>query len=333
MRKVGKQSYIFENVFVKTTSTVSGKLEQTGPVGGFIDKCYNNNYCDAKTWEKAEIALLESAIELILEKGNISFDDVSLFISGDLNNQIAINNYLLKKYPFPHLGIYSACATLCQGIFIGSTIVDSTNTNNVLVATSSHNSTSERQFRNPTEYGGQKTHTTTFTATGAGACLLTKTPTNIKVTKATIGKVIDSTLLDPSDMGRAMAPAAFDTFLEHLKAFGETPNDYDLIVTGDLSTFGKETFINMLESHNIVMTNYEDTGLMLYDVTRQQVFSGGSGPACITLVGLGYLYKMMTKGAYNKILLIATGALLNPIMTFQKETIPSIAHAIVLERV
>lgn len=333
MIRIKKESYLFENVYIKATSTVSGRLEQVGPIGGFIDECFKDNYCQEKTWEKAEMALLKRSIDIILEKSNVTEEEINLFIGGDLNNQIVINNYVLKQYAFPLLGIYSACATLCEGLFIGACFVDSTNIDNILVSTSSHNSTSERQFRNPTEYGGQKNITTTFTATGAGSCLLSNKPTNIKLTKATIGKIIDSTLLDASDMGRAMAPAAVDTLIKHLDNFNENVNDYDLIVTGDLSMFGKEVFLKLLEEHHMTLDNYEDSGLMLFDVYKQPVFSGGSGPACIALVSLGYLYKMMTKGSYNKILLIATGALLNPIMTFQKETIPSIAHAIVLERV
>lgn len=332
MKKVAKESYTFDNVYIKTTTTVSGKLEKEGPVGSYIDKCFKDNYCLKKTWEKAEMALLDEAIKLVLEKSNLSIDDINLFIGGDLNNQIVINNYVLKKYEVPLLGIYSACATLCEGLFIGSMLIDSTNIDNVLVATSSHNSTSERQFRNPTEYGGKKNITTTFTTTGAGCCLLSNKTTSIKITKATIGSIVDSTILDASDMGRAMAPAAADTLIKHLNNFGEKVDDYDLIITGDLSKFGKTTFLKLLEEEGITLNNYEDSGLMLFDINYQNVFSGGSGPACITLVLLGYLYKMMTKGLYNKILVIATGALLNPIMTFQKETIPSIAHAIVLER-
>ncbi len=333
MIKVKNESIIFENVYIKTTSTISGHLESDGPLGGFIDKSFDDNYCNAKSWEKAEMTLLEESINLLLKKSNLDNSDVELFIGGDLNNQIVINNYVLKKYAFPHLGIYSACATLCEGLILGSTFIDTREYDNIIVSTSSHNSTSERQFRNPTEYGGQKSNTTTFTATGCGSCLLTSAPTNIKITKATIGRIIDSTLLDASDMGRAMAPAAADTLINHFRNFNEKPSDYDLIVTGDLSTYGKETLIEILKAYDFELKNYEDTGLLLYDIRNQPVFAGGSGPACVALVTLGYLYKMMTKNAYRKILVVATGALLNPIMTFQKETIPGIAHAIVLEKV
>lgn len=333
MVRVKKESLIFDNVYIKATSTVSGHLEQEGPLGGFIDKAFDDNYCHTKSWEKAEMRLLEESIDLLFEKSNLEHNDIDLFIGGDLNNQIVINNYVLKKYAIPHLGIYSACATLCEGLILGSTFIDTKEYDNIIVSTSSHNSTSERQFRNPTEYGGQKSDTTTFTATGSGSCLLTSEKTNIKITKATIGKIIDSTLLDASDMGRAMAPAAADTLINHFRNFNETPSDYDLIVTGDLSTYGKETLIEILKAYDFKLDNYEDTGLMLYDKKYQPVFAGGSGPACVALVTLGYLYKMIMKNAYRKILVVATGALLNPIMTFQKETIPSIAHAIVLEKV
>lgn len=334
MRRVGKQSIEFNNCYVRTTSTVSGKLEKEGPLGNYFDKTYNDNYCDEKSWEKAEMKLMSDSIDIALKKSILKTNDIDLIITGDLNNQIVIGNYVLKKYPFPYLGIYSACSTLTEGLIIGSTFIDNYYGEYVMVSTSSHNSTSERQFRNPTEYGGQKSCTTTFTATGAASCLLTSRKTEIKIARATIGNIVDSTTLDSCDMGRLMAPAASETLINHLKDFKLKPSYYDLIVTGDLSSFGKKTFLNLLEQQNIRLdSNYEDTGLMLYDIEKQPVFSGGSGAGCVSLVSLGYLYKQMLLGKYKKILVIATGALLNPIMTFQKETIPAIAHAVALERV
>lgn len=333
MRKVGKQSFMFDSVYIKETSTSASRLEKNGPIGSYFDKCFSDNYCEKKSWEKAEMALLKSAIDNLLIKSNIKEDDVELFVGGDLNNQIVINNYCLKSYPFTSIGIYSACATLTEGLIVASSFVDNTKTKNVIVATSSHNSTSERQFRNPTEYGGQKSETTTFTATGAGCCLLTNEKTKIKVTKATVGRITDSLQLDSTDMGRVMAPAAAHTLMMHLSDFNLKIDEYDLIVTGDLSKYGKMMFLEILNSYNIDIKNYEDSGLLIYDIKTQPVFSGGSGAGCIALVSMGYLYKEMLKGKYKKILLIATGALLNPIMTFQKETIPAIAHAVALERV
>ena len=332
MKKIGEQSLKFENTYLLETSTVAGKLEKEGPLGDYFDVCFNNNYIGESTWEKGEMALLDNSIGTLLNKAQKNVKDIDLLIGGDLNNQIAITNYVLKEYEIPFLGIYSACSTFTEGLIVGSTFIEN-GLNNVIVSTSSHNSTSERQFRNPTEYGGQKNQTTTFTATASGSTLLTNKKTNIKITNATIGKVIDSTILDPCDMGRIMAPAAADTLLHHLKDFNVNPNEYDLIVTGDLSKYGKETFLTILKEYDIELKNYEDTGLMLYDTEKQPVFSGGSGAGCITLVTLGYLYNMMMARKYHKILLIATGALLNPVMTFQKETIPAIAHAVVLERI
>lgn len=332
MKKIGKQSIRFDNAYIESTSTVAGKLEKNGPLGSYFDKTYDNNYCNTKSWEKAEMQLFDDSINILLNKSKKNTDDINLFIGGDLNNQIVISNYVLKKYPFPHLGIYSACSTITEGLILGSICIDS-GFNNIIVGTSSHNSTSERQFRNPTEYGGQKNLTTTFTSTGGVCALLTNKKNAIKITKATIGKVNDSTMLDSSDMGRVMAFSAADTFMMHLKDFGISEKEYDFIVTGDLSTYGKKVFLKVLEENNITLNNYEDTGLMLYDVNKQPVFSGGSGSSCIALVGLGFIYKLMKEEKLNKVLFIATGALLNPIMTFQKETIPAISHAVVFERV
>lgn len=334
MKKIGKQSIEFNNCYIRTTSTVAGKLEKEGPIGNFFDKTYNDNYCSEKSWEKAEMKLMTDSIDIALKKSNLEESSIDLIVGGDLNNQIVIGNYVLKKYQFPYLGIYAACSTMTEGLIVGSTFIDNNYGENVMVTTSSHNSTSERQFRNPTEYGGQKSCTTTFTATGAVTTMLTNQKTEIKIAKATIGNIVDSTTLDSCDMGRLMAPAAAQTLINHLNDFQISTNYYDLIVTGDLSTYGKETFLNLLAQQNIPkLNNYEDTGLMLYDIKNQPVFSGGSGAGCVSLVSLGYLYKLMLNGKYKKVLIIATGALLNPIMTFQKETIPAIAHAVALERV
>lgn len=334
MKKYGKQSLEFEKTYILTTSTITGKIEKEGPITSYFDKSYNDNYCDEKSWEKAEMHLVMDSINIALRKAMLKECDIDLIISGDLNNQIVISNYVLKNYSFPYFGIYSACSTFTQGLIVGSTYIDNGYGENILVTSSSHNATSERQFRNPTEYGGQKSCTTTFTATAAAAALLTNKKTKIKITKATIGNIVDSTSLDQTDMGRIMAPAAVSTLKHHLEDFNIDTSYYDLIVTGDLSTYGKEMFLYLLDQKNIkIETNYEDCGLILYDVSKQPVFSGGSGAGCVSVVSMGYLYKEMLMGKFKKVLIIATGALLNPIMTFQKESIPAIAHAIALERV
>ncbi|MDD4389012.1 MAG: stage V sporulation protein AD, partial [Bacilli bacterium] len=206
--------------------------------------------------------------------------------------------------------------------------------NRVLAGTSSHNATSERQFRYPTEYGGQKPDTLTFTSTAAGVILLCDNATDLRLSGVTLGMVIDAKLNDPLDLGRAMAPAAFSTIEAHFRDFNTKPEDYDLIVTGDLSYYGKAMLIKLFKEINIDITDrYNDCGLLLYDRFQQEVFAGGSGCGCCAAVTYGYLLSKLRDKTYKKILVVATGALLNPVIVAQKETIPGIAHAAVIERI
>ena len=334
MYKVGRNSVLFNNVYLTSSGTVGCKKEHEGPVGNFIDKCYDDLYAGCDSWEKSEQKMLNDAIEIALAKEGISEHSVDLYIGGDLNNQLACTNYTLKKYSIPYFGVYAACSTLTESLLIGSMIIDSNYGNYILCSASSHNSTSERQFRYPTEYGGQKPSSLTSTASGSGVALISSIPSFIKITCGTIGKVVDSSLVDAQDLGRAMAPACAETLRNHLHDFACNVDDYDLILTGDLSTYGVESFKKMVKTYGITLgDNYKDSGLMLYDIEKQNVHAGGSGCGCVSLVMLGYVVKQMYENKLNKVLIIATGALMNPIMVAQKETIPAIAHAIVLERV
>lgn len=334
MFKVGKNSVIFNDVYLVSTGTVCGPKEYDGPLGKYIDKFYQDPYGGCDSWEKAEQRFLKDAIELALLKEGITSNSIDLYLGGDLNNQIACTNYVLKDYNIPYLGLYAACSTLTESLLIGSMIIDSNYGNYILCSASSHNSTSERQFRYPTEYGGQKPSSLTSTATGCGVALISSIPSNIRIKCATIGKVVDSELMDAQDLGRAMAPAACETLRNHLHDFAIKPDEYDLILTGDLSTYGTNVFKTMLKEYGITLgDNYKDSGLMLYDLEKQNVHAGGSGCGCISLVTLGYVVKLILEKKLNKVLVIATGALMNPIMVAQGESIPGIAHAVVLERV
>ncbi len=333
MKRVGKYSVLFDNVYLKETAIVGGKFEKEGPMKEYFDKLYDDNYCEVSSWEAAEIRLLEDAYEALINKSKIIKDDIELYIGGDLNNQIAVTNYFMRENDHPFLGIYAACSTCCEGLIIGSCYVDSC-FNNVICSTSSHNATSERQFRYPTEYGGQKPESTTFTSTVAGMGLLSKESSNIKVTKATIGVVVDAGIKDPQDMGRAMAPAASITLKNHLNDFNLSVDDYDLILTGDLSYYGSIVFKEVLNKYNInIKENYNDCGLLLYDRFNQSVYAGGSGCGCVAAVSYGYVKRLLDENKINNVLIIGTGALLNPIMIAQGDSIPCIAHAVVLERV
>lgn len=333
MKKIGKNSVILNNVYLKTSSTVSGPKEAEGPLGSYFDYSYKDNYCNAESWERAEIELQKKCIEIALDKSGIEVKDIDAIVGGDLNNQLAATNYAVREYDVPYLGVYAACSTCTEAMAIASILVDGGFGNNVMTITSSHNSTSERQFRYPTEYGGQKPNSMTSTATGAGCSIISHHPSSIRITRLTIGRIVDPDLSDTQDMGRTMAPAAAMTLEQHLRDFNESVDDFDLILTGDLSKYGSDIFIKILKEIDInLKDNYKDAGLMLYDIEKQDVFAGGSGCGCISLVALSYVISALKEGSLNKVLLIATGALMNPIMVAQNESIPAIAHAICLER-
>lgn len=331
--KVGKQSILFNNIFLGNAGVVVGPKEKEGPIGNYFDYAYEDLYCGQKTWEKAEIQLLKDSIRYCLNKNNLGIDDIDCFVGGDLNNQITTANYCMREYDIPLLGVFGACSTSTEAIIIASCLLQSNYGENILAATSSHNAISEKQFRYPTEYGGQKPDSLTVTTTAAGVGLITKSKTSIKITKATIGRVIDGKFDDPLDLGRAMAPAAYSTLKQHFIDFKCGPNDYDLIVTGDLSFYGHDMVIKLFSEDNIDMkNNYNDCGLIIYDRSTQNVFAGGGGCGCCAAVTFGFLINKLKDKTYNKILVCATGALHNPIIIAQKESIPSIAHAVVLER-
>ncbi|MBB6455301.1 stage V sporulation protein AD [Salirhabdus euzebyi] len=336
MRKLGKQTWFYENkVYLNETATVAGPREAQGPLGNTFDITYDDLHCNEDNWEKAERRLLEQSIQTCIKKDNLQTDQVDLMISGDLLNQIVTSNYAAKTLAIPFFGIFGACSTSMQSLALASALVDAGFINNAVAATSSHNATAERQFRYPTEYGGQKPASSTTTITGAGAGLVSKKANkqvNIRVESATIGKVMDYQMGDPFDLGTAMAPAAYDTIKTHLGDVGRTPSDYDLILTGDLSSVGSPILKDMLKEDGINIDEvHNDCGLMVYN-SDQQVFAGGSGCACSAVVTYGHIFSELLKGNLNKVLVVATGALMSPTMVQQKETIPTIAHGVVLMR-
>lgn len=276
---------------------------------------------------------MREGINIALDKAKLSSNDINTFIAGDLLNQNVTANYVAREFQFPFLCMFGACSTSMETLATASALVDGEFSNYVVASTSSHNATAERQFRYPTEYGGQKPDTATFTVTGSGTVIIGRKKSNIKITSATIGKVQDLGINDPFDMGSAMAPAAADTITQHFKDLGTMPTDYDLIVTGDLSSVGKPICEQMVKEEGYdISTNYNDCGLMLFK-EEQEVFAGGSGCGCSAVVTYGHLFNELQKGTYKKILVVATGALMSPTMIQQKETIPTIAHGVVFERV
>lgn len=323
----------YDNVYINDSYSIAGMYESDGPLKKYFDRLYDDDmYFGEKSFEKAEIKMLRDCISCLLEVSKKKDKDIDLIISGDLQNQLASSDYAIRNFDIPYLGIYSACATFGEGLIVGSSFIDSKKYNNLIVSTSSHNMVAEKQFRNPTEYGAPKPDYSTFTATGAVSLLLSNKKSKIKITSGTIGKVCDANIKDVNNMGGIMAISAIDTIIRHLSDLKIEANYYDLILTGDLGKYGKEIVIDYFNSLGIDLTkNYNDCGCILFDLENQPVFAGGSGPVCSALVIFSYIIKQMKEGKLKKVLYVPTGAIFSPTMFYQRDTIPSIAHAISLE--
>lgn len=323
----------FDHVYVTSRAAVAGPLEAQGPLKQFFDKTYDDNYCNEKSFEKAERAMVYDACDFTLRKANLHPSDVDVLVGGDLINQLTSSHYFARDTELPFIGMYAACATSSLVIGQAAMWVEFGLAKRAMAFTSSHVATAERQFRFPNEYGIQKKPTTTSTVTGAGAILLSDIPSSIKVSAFTPGKIIDWDHTDANDMGLAMTPAAYDTLMTHFQETNTNFKDYDVIATGDLSKLGFSFLMDLIyQDGKEVYNHLHDCGLMIYDTQHQDVFCGGSGCACSMCVSMTKLLHGIENGEYRRVMVIATGALLSPVAIQQKESIPCIAHAIVYER-
>ncbi|WP_282935763.1 stage V sporulation protein AD [Paenibacillus sp. RC67] len=330
----GHQSWIFRNKpVIQATATVVGPDESQGPLVEEFDIVHGDLTLGQDSWEKAERKLMEEAGKLAIENAGLTKEQVQFYIGGDLMNQIISNTFAARTMSIPYIGIFGACSTSMEGLALASLVVDSGSAKYAMTGTCSHNCTSEKQFRYPTEYGSQKPPTAQYTVTGAGAAVLSRHGEGPVVTGATIGRVVDMGIKDPFNMGAAMAPAAVDTMQAHFRDFRREPGYYDLIVTGDLASVGYEIACELLDKHKVPMnqTTYKDCGLMVFDVEKQAVMSGGSGCGCSAVVTYGHIMKKLRKGELKRVLVVATGALLSPLSFQQGESIPCIAHAVAIE--
>ncbi|MFL0269467.1 stage V sporulation protein AD [Candidatus Clostridium radicumherbarum] len=331
--KKGSQSWVFNNnPIILASSAIGGPFEAKGALAEDFDVLHDDIWLGQDSFEKAEKKLLEQACEKAVEKGKIKKEDVDFFISGDLMNQIITSSFAARTLAIPFLGIFGACSSSMEGLALASLLVDSQSADYVIAAAATHNASVEKQFRYPTEYGGQKPPTAQWTVTGAGAVLVTSKGNGPRVTSATIGKVIDMGLTDPFNMGSAMAPAAVHTIENHFRDLNRDPSYYDLIATGDLGAIGQSIAGDLLAKHgfSIPAEKFKDCGLLIYR-KDQPVFAGASGCACSATVTYGHFLNRMKKGELKKILVVATGALLSPMSYQQKESIPCIAHAVSIE--
>ncbi|WP_141432774.1 stage V sporulation protein AD [Bacillus sp. 03113] len=332
----GKQSWVFENrPVIASTGVSGGPFEANGLLAEAFDVLHDDLWLGEESYEKAHKVLLREAAQAALKKKNIQQEDVQFFIAGDLINQMTPTSMAARQLQIPTLGIFGACSTSMEGLALASLIINNQGANYILTGASSHNAAVEKQFRYPTEYGGQKPPTAQWTVTGAGVALLMANQNQNHTpytTSATIGKVVDMGLTDPFNMGGAMAPAAADTITAHFRDLRIDPTYYDLIVTGDLGKIGQSTTYEMLTKSGLKIdrNKFQDCGLLLYR-EGQPVQAGGSGAGCSASVLYGHLLKEMKKGTYRRILVVATGALLSPLTYQQNESIPCIAHAVSIE--
>jgi len=330
----GHRTWVFDKKpVIIGTATVVGPEEGNGPLANDFDIIHGDKMLGQKSWEKAEHVLLEEAVKLSLEHAGITKEQVDFYVGGDLLNQITSSSLTARTLSVPYIGVFGACSTSMESLALAAFLVNAGGARHVLSATASHNSTAEKQFRYPTEYGSQKPPTAQYTVTGAGAAVVAASGNGPVITSATIGRVVDMGIMDPFNMGAAMAPAAVDTIQAHLKDLNRQPSDYDMIVTGDLASVGYEIALELFKKHNVPIegTHYDDCGLMVYDLKKQPVQAGGSGCACSAAVTYGHLLKRMARGELNRILVVATGALLSPLTYQQGESIPCIAHAVCIE--
>lgn len=332
----GSQTWAFNNrPEIRSTGVTGGPFEGAGNLSADFDILHDDLWMGEDSYEKAHRLLIDKAIDTALKKGGVSGKEVQFFFAGDLINQITPTSFAARTAQIPYFGLFGACSTSMEGLALSAFILNYGGAEYVLTGASSHNAAVEKQFRYPTEYGGQKPPTAQWTATGAGMALLQKNQGQGKfpvVTSATIGKVIDMGLTDPFNMGGAMAPAAADTISAHFSDTGRDPSYYDLIVTGDLAKIGSSTAFELLQNKGLKIdrNKFGDCGMMLYK-DEQPVQAGASGAGCSAIVTYGHLLNELKKGTYKRILVAATGALLSPLTFQQGESIPCIAHAVSIE--
>ncbi len=307
---------------------VAGKKELEGPLASSFDITSSDNKFGQDSWEKAEGKMQEIALSGALKRAEISDTGLDILFSGDLLNQCVGSNYGLLDFDTPYAGLYGACSTCALGIALGACLYGGGIINTCGAVTSSHFCSSERQFRYPLEYGGQRTPTAQWTVTGAGAFIIGKGGA-VKIPEVMFGKAIDLGITDIANMGAAMAPATIDTIERYFKESSLLPSDFDLILTGDLGYEGSEILKDLLLKRGIDITkNHNDCGLMIYKRGAQDVHAGGSGCGCSAVVLSSTILKELEVGGLKNVLFIGTGALMSPMTLFQGESIPAVAHLV-----
>ncbi len=317
-------------------SSVVGIMEHEGPLGEYYDCFSETDLFGAKTWEQAETQMVRKTLEIGMHKCGFGAEKLDFLLGGDLLNQCTASSHGCAAFSVPFLGLYGACSTFAEGLLLGAQLLQNDALNLGGVFASSHFSTAERQYRFPLEYGCQRTPTSQRTVTGCGAAFLRKTKEDgshlPRITKGRIGTIVDGGIKDANHMGAAMAPAAADTLVSFLKETGESPCDYDLILTGDLGQVGAKLFAELCAQRGVLLgAEFRDCGTAIFS-EEQDVHAGASGCGCSAVYVCGYLEKIWKERGFRRILLLGTGALLSPLTVQQGLTIPAVAHLVCLEK-
>lgn len=332
---LGKQSIQFEKrPYIISSASVVGSKEAQGPMGELFDKAGYDDKFGGKTWEEAESILQKEALEIALSKAELTKQDLQMVFAGDLLGQSIASSFGMAGYQLPHVGLYGACSTCGLSLTVGSMAVSGGFVEKAACITSSHFASAEKEFRYPLAYGNQRPKSATWTVTGSGAFVLSSKPgkkTRAVIEGATVGKIVDYGIKDSMNMGACMAPAAADTIRQNLEDFGREPKDYDKIITGDLGEVGQSLLFDLLSEKQIDITRqHMDCGIEIYDGEKQHTDAGGSGCGCSAAVLSAYILKKIEEGIWKRVLFVPTGALLSKTSFNEGQTIPGVAHGVVL---
>lgn len=326
---MNKNHLYFNNVYLNCSSSLVGKKEFEGPLKNSFDAYCEDEYFGKQSFEEAESEMIRQNLNLLTKKSDIKIEDVDIIFGGDLINQCTVTSYAVNGSNIPFIGIYGACSTAIESIICASVFIEGGFASKAIGVTSSHFCSAERQYRFPLEYGSVRTPTSQNTVTASGAFLMSNTSSKIKVKSAVIGKIIDKEITDANNMGAAMACAATETIKDFFKDGKSKTEDFDVISTGDLGYEGNAIASEILSLEGFsINTTFTDCGILIYDKEKQDTHSGGSGCGCVASVLAGHFCNLLNEGRIKNLLIIGTGALLNPNSVFGKRTIPSIAHAI-----
>ncbi len=333
MRVIKKYVYELENFCgIAGFSELVGEKEKLGIFGKYFNDSVSNDKMGEKTFEKGERRMLDRICEGAIKKAKLTANDIDLFLGGDLMNQIVSTNYVAEHLQIPFVGVYSACSTITASLGIGALLIDG-GLSNVLCSSISHFSSAERQYRYPLEFGNQRQCYSQWTVTAGGAFVLSNKNSDVKISKVCFGRVQDYGVLDIANMGAAMAPAACDTLYNFFEETQTNPQQYDLIVSGDLGKLGSDILRDMMEEKGYKLTQeYMDCGHSIYSFDEES-YQGGSGAGCCPAVLSAYIIKKIKEGVYNKVLVVATGALMSTITNQQGDAIPAVAHLVEIVKV